>query len=323
MPLSSLSLKQISTLAVIAETRSLSKTALIIGDSQSNVSHSLKRLRSLFDDELFSRENGELAPTATLEHLLPAINEVVDAQRRLESVSATPSDDRIHRTIRIYCSSEVSVRYGASIRQALDAARIDGAIAFHRGDEQCAERVRGDSRAFLLQPTGYLPEDLIQQKLFDENWRWVMAPNHALARQPKIELDDALEQKHIVVRAYPGKGSVLDFAARLADQRRKISMIVSSYQEALTLLEADPQYLGCLPSRAIEVFGREDRLVTRNPGFSPLNAGYSVSLAWGPLHQKNPESKRIRSAIMQGIREAEEPQSTESSPTQSLERFDT
>lgn len=59
----------------IYETRSISKTALILGLTQPTISHSLKRLRETFDDELFIRSSRSMLPTKRADELGPFISQ--------------------------------------------------------------------------------------------------------------------------------------------------------------------------------------------------------------------------------------------------------
>ena len=59
--------------SILAETRSVSRTAQRLSLSQPAVSHALGKLRLMFDDRLFLRGHNELLPTPRAEKLIEPV----------------------------------------------------------------------------------------------------------------------------------------------------------------------------------------------------------------------------------------------------------
>src|SRR5688572_18201639 len=76
--------------------RSASKAGERLGLTQSAVSHSLKKLRHLFQDDLFVRAGGMLLPTPRAEELHEAVRDVIETVERkiLPVASFVPSTAR-------------------------------------------------------------------------------------------------------------------------------------------------------------------------------------------------------------------------------------
>ena len=83
--------------AVLMRERSITRAAGTLALSQPAVSNSLKRLRALFGDDLFTRVSQGVVPTARAhslyQNLLPSLETIentLNEQRSLESVASQP-----------------------------------------------------------------------------------------------------------------------------------------------------------------------------------------------------------------------------------------
>ncbi len=73
MNINGINLNLLRNFAAIYEWKTLSKAAQQIGLSQPALSHSLRQMRELFEDELFVREDGKFKPTRKARELAPPI----------------------------------------------------------------------------------------------------------------------------------------------------------------------------------------------------------------------------------------------------------
>lgn len=97
--LASVDLNLLVVLHALLQTRSTTAAAKRLGRTQSAISHSLGRLRELFDDPLFLRSGGALRPTATAEALIEPLDQALSSVGGLFHRSKGGFDpSRIERT---------------------------------------------------------------------------------------------------------------------------------------------------------------------------------------------------------------------------------
>ena len=146
VPLRSLDLNLLRVLEALLEERSVTRSAARLGLTQSAVSHALKRLRGLLDDELFVRGPGGMQPTPRAEEVGAGVRRaMLQLQSALEPARFDPAlTDRrftlggagyvvtvlvadVLARLRVEAPrAEVRLRgLGASVAEDLDAGRMD------------------------------------------------------------------------------------------------------------------------------------------------------------------------------------------------------
>lgn len=94
-------LNLLKVLKTLGEEQNTSKTAERLFVSQSAISKSLKKLRVVFDDELFTRERHGLTPTPYCLDILHQLNDVIQALESLLSPSQQFTPDDFNNEIKI------------------------------------------------------------------------------------------------------------------------------------------------------------------------------------------------------------------------------
>lgn len=271
-------------------TRSVTRAAEQLGVSQPTVSHALRRLRVLFEDALFVRVQGGMAPTAKAERLAVAVGHAFST---LESaIRETESYDpaRSERTFRLHMSDigetiflpplvaalarvaprvklEVQQLTGAEIRPALESGRIDLAL-------------------------GYIPElDVERRFLLHERYVVLMREAHPLARRaPTRSLLARLD--YVLVRSHPATERALR-ALGLGDRVR----LTLPHFMVLPRIIADTDLAVVLPSRLATVFRRMGHYVVWQP-----RAGlprFDVSVHWYWRYADEPGNRWLRERIVE------------------------
>src|SRR6185312_1157488 len=94
-------LNLLTVLEALYQERSVSRAAIRLNLTQSAVSHALQRLRDNFDDKLFVRAKGGITPTALAQRLMPEVNEILGASKRLFEARTDFSPQTSDRLFRI------------------------------------------------------------------------------------------------------------------------------------------------------------------------------------------------------------------------------
>jgi len=192
--------KLLRLLDLLYTTRSVTKSAEQLGQSQPTVSIWLGRLRTQFNDPLFVRTPDGMQPTPRTDGLIATVREVLEGLRRLSESEAVFDPASSQREFRIFMTDASHVtllpRLFSHVRALapqvrLEAATIDASLvpALQSGEADLAlGLVRGLEAG---QEAGFY-----QQSLFGQDW--ICLCN---ARHPRIgatfTLQDYLAESHI------------------------------------------------------------------------------------------------------------------------------
>lgn len=189
-------LKLLQLFDLLYDTRSVTRVAEQLGQSQPTVSIWLARLREHLHDPLFIRTPGGMAPTPQADALIGPCREILESLRRFSAWEIAFDPATAQRRFRI-CMTDAShvtllprllayVRAQAP-RVRLEAARIDGNT----------ERALESGEADLA--IGYVPwlsGGIYQQQLYEQDWVCLANRHH-----PRI-------RKRLGVNAYRTEGHV-------------------------------------------------------------------------------------------------------------------
>ncbi|RQT08128.1 LysR family transcriptional regulator [Burkholderia contaminans] len=189
-------LKLLQLFDLLYDTRSVTRVAEQLGQSQPTVSIWLARLREHLHDPLFIRTPGGMAPTPQADALIGPCREILESLRRFSAWEIDFDPATAQRRFRI-CMTDAShvtllprllayVRAQAP-RVRLEAARIDGNT----------ERALESGEADLA--IGYVPwlsGGIYQQQLYEQDWVCLANRHH-----PRI-------RKRLGVNAYRTEGHV-------------------------------------------------------------------------------------------------------------------
>lgn len=189
-------LKLLQLFDLLYDTRSVTRVAEQLGQSQPTISIWLARLREHLHDPLFIRTPAGMAPTPQADALIGPCREILESLRRFSAWEVAFDPTTAQRRFRI-CMTDAShvtllPRLLAHVRaQApgvrLEAARIDGNT----------ERALESGEADLA--IGYVPwlsGGIYQQQLYEQDWVCLANRHH-----PRI-------RKRLSVKAYRSEGHV-------------------------------------------------------------------------------------------------------------------
>lgn len=196
--------------------RSVTKTAEQLGQSQPTVSIWLGHLRRELQDPLFVRTPDGMLPTPKADRL---IGEALAALRRLSAREAEFDPATAERRFRI-CMTDAS--HANLLPQILVAVRAEAphaCIAATRIDAQTAERLRAGESDLAL---GYVPQlgaGFYQQMLYWQDWVCL-----ANSRHPRVsgalDMESYWAEGHVGITSGTGHQLLETALGRLGRQRR-------------------------------------------------------------------------------------------------------
>src|SRR5262245_51317346 len=99
--------------------RKLTVVAERLGLTQSSISHSLRRLRDVFGDELFLRRHNGVEPTSRARELEPVMRQVIEALRGAIKVDQPFAPENVRGVVRISMADHYCALIGAPLLRGI------------------------------------------------------------------------------------------------------------------------------------------------------------------------------------------------------------
>ncbi|MEM1237401.1 MAG: LysR family transcriptional regulator [Pseudomonadota bacterium] len=184
------------TFLVILEESSVSRAADRLGVTQSNVSHTLAKLRGIFGDPLFVRSGQGITPTETALSLKSPVLKVLDGMRGLtEKRSFDPTSEKMH--FRVAANDmQRDMLFPDFMREARGSG-IDLTFNFMPSGVPSVGLLRDAACDLMVTPAPPNAPDLFQLKLFTGDMMCFYDPE---TMDPPKTMEDYLAADHLEVR---------------------------------------------------------------------------------------------------------------------------
>jgi DNA-binding transcriptional LysR family regulator len=255
----------LAVLVAIEEAGTVSGAAGRLNLSQPAVSHALKRLRILTGNQLFTRVQGRMVPTARCSELVPEARRLVlDATRLLSPEVFDPIE--CHYMFR-FAVNEYSMMTClqpllAVQSRVLPNSKLSAIWSNNRVYDALVNNIIDFSFSGDIQ-NAQLGHDVIAYKIFSESYVGVMRREHPLAEQvkeQKLTTRQWAAFPHVTFSTQSTTPSSVD--KMLAENGLHRNTVVSSESHAFNLsVVAGSDQLYALPSRLVSMVDQE-RLVT-------------------------------------------------------------
>lgn len=251
--------------ALMAE-RQVTRAAAQVRLTQPAVSHALRRLRHLFDDELFTRGPGGMQPTQRAQDLhVPvraALAHVRAALGSRTSFDPATARRRFRLAMTEVMTLEVLPRLVSLVRQR--APGVDLAI-LGSGAGEAGEMVAAGAADIGLGVLPQLADGLLSQELYTDSLACVVDRRHPLLRDGRLGLEDYLAAAHVTVAGPRHVGIELDeILARLGLVRRVVAVLPHYVAIPAVILGTD--LVGHIRERLVLIHAqREDLLLFPPP----------------------------------------------------------
>lgn len=191
--------------------------------SQSAVSAALNRLRKLFDDPLFERTRGGMAPTGKALSLSvslgPSLSNI--ANIILEEAEFEPWQSS--RTFHLGMSDDIEILFGPWIAQQKIAHNWGVNFAIHQTNSQLWKATLDDPLIDIVLTTtpSQLSTDVQAEPLFSGDYRCIFNPNLLQLSTPLTERE-FIETRHVRVSYNSQRGWVDDVLAVMGHKRNTL-----------------------------------------------------------------------------------------------------
>jgi len=178
----------LTSLHALLEEQSVTAAAQRVGLSQPAMSHSLRRIRRLFDDEILIRKGSTNVLTPKAEELLGPLREIV--QRTTQLLGGEPfRPDYSRRTLTIAMSASVSYILGRSITLLLEQQAPRMRLRTVPIPDEPDSVFASQGADVLLLAEGY-DSAYPRERLFDDEWIVIGGTPDFLDSDPIMQLQD-------------------------------------------------------------------------------------------------------------------------------------
>ncbi|OZG69735.1 transcriptional regulator [Hahella sp. CCB-MM4] len=277
-----LEIHHLRTLNALYRFGNISSAAESLDLSQQAVSLQLKKIREILSDRLFVRTGHGMTPTPYARQIEPHIQKVLTHFNEIPLPnSLTPN--QIERTLVISATDYTQkVIVGELIKELLETAPKVKVIVSNIESADLTKKMNQGEIDLAFTSHGYVPEGLVTESLFTENYRCVTA-NIELARLDEdLSLERLVEHDFIVTSHGTGsfKGSADTWFEQLGLHRNVVISVPSFFMAQEYLKQS--KLVGFLPSRLLPCDGLFEIPLKKYP------PGYEVVAAYHPSTRKDP-----------------------------------
>ncbi|MEL0607211.1 LysR family transcriptional regulator [Vibrio echinoideorum] len=288
----------IPTFVAIMEERSFSGAAKRLGVSQSAISQSATRLKTLFDDPLFLRESHGITPTKLALSIYPTLATAIEEIKLTTPYYRAFDPESCDRE---FVVSALSV-FGLSILPV--ASKIIGQVAplasvkaeAHVHQSDTTNMLRHKFDITLDVNYGQYPQ-LCSEVIMKNQLNVICREDHPRLTGPSISATEFLNERH-VTHTVPGqqKSYLLDKGLKAEEllRQRDIAWHSNSITEMLPIIEQN-DYIGIFPSILLEKHFSHFNLKTLKCDFLP--DWLSISMFWHASRNNDPSHQWLRSVF--------------------------
>jgi DNA-binding transcriptional LysR family regulator len=271
--------------------RKMTVVAERLGLTQSAISHSLRRLRDLFADELFLRRPNGLEPTGRALMLEPKVASILALSADALSLDETFNPRNDSRTVRIAALDYEQAMFVAPLVGGLRQEAPRTRLIFRSLSRKAALDALGTAEIDLA--IGYFPQvggEYGLQVLYQENYSVVMRRHHPLG-QAKLTPKRYCGAEHLLVSIGGDLSGIVDQTLVALGFERRVVAAVPLFLPALATVSRTD--LVCtVPSRLAERYAASHRLIVRSPPVTIRS--FAVHMIWHRRTANEPALKWIR-----------------------------
>jgi len=296
--LSSIDLNLLVAFEAIFAQRSVTAAARQVHIGQPAMSSALKRLRFLFEDDLFVRVGRDMKPTAKALAIAPGISSALKQIRLTLRSSQHFEPATARQAFVIGCSDYAGAVIAPKLLQACHerAPGIDLRLIPYEKERVSALLEQSEIAAIVGSSFQDLPQQALEQSLMKERFVGICRPGHPVAIAGSISLERFAELPHALFTLRRDDVGAIDRVLAARNLKRRI-VLTTPYFLTLPAIVADTDTIAAIPSRLAQQFsdrGRVDRFELP----LPMNP-WTISMVWSQLSDCDPACQWLRQIIQQ------------------------
>ena len=293
-------LRLLETVEAVHRAGSITVAAQELGLSQPAVSHALRRLRRMFDDQLFVRAATGVNPTPLADQLAASARRIQAMVRAELSTSLRFAPESLQRTFRL-CTTDAAemVLLPALMRRIRQEAPGVDVTTMTLAPRATAAALEDGVADLALGPFPELADSrLCRQRLFQRGFVCVTANDHPRLRGETLTREAYLAEPHLVVRS-SGRTEEI-FERFLADHglTRRIALTVP-HMLCVPAVTAETDLVATVPQSVGRFFADYPGITVMSVPFEDPVAPPAavVSQFWSTRFDKDPAGVWLRSLV--------------------------
>ncbi|MDP4299289.1 LysR family transcriptional regulator [Leptothrix discophora] len=235
-------LKLLRLFDVLYGTRSVTRAAEQLGQSQPTVSIWLGRLREQLGDPLFVRTPSGMQPTPRADALIGPTRSILESLRRLAAQDDAFDPATARRRLRICMTDASHITLLPPLLARVRAEAPGVQLAATRMDGDTAQALASGEADLAVGYAPWLETGIHQQTLFQQDWVCLASPTHPrLARRRNLNMDLSLDlyqaEPHVTIAAGTG-AHLLDAALARAGVVRTVQLELPSFLGLAPIISA-------------------------------------------------------------------------------------
>jgi DNA-binding transcriptional LysR family regulator len=291
-----LDLNLLIALDVLITEASVTKAAEKLNMSQSAMSHALKRLRTILNDDILIRTSREMEVTPYARQISDRVRQILIEIQSTLLEQETFDPTTTNETFKIATSDYVEATIGANLLQQLNAQAPGMRIRISNLDKETVMDALDDNRLDLV-INAKLPLKSwhVEQDLYREEFVCVVKEDNSLT---ELSVADYVKRSHILVSMRDDFQGKADEILKLQQQSRRVVWSTSHFM-AVPLLIANSNYVALLPKRMAQQCAKAMNLRLLPPPIAMKS--FTVSLVWHQRNTNNPQHQWLRQQIVNAV----------------------
>ena len=289
-----LDLNLLIALDVLIAEASVTKAAVKLNMSQSAMSHALKRLRTILNDEILIRTSREMEVTPYAWQISDRVRQIlIDIESTLLS-ETTFNSATAQETFRIAASDYVEATIGINLVQQFAIQAPGIRIRITNLDKETVMATLDENRIDLI-INARLPLKSwhVEQNLYREEFVCVVRSDEALT---ELSMEDYLRRSHLLVSMRDDFQGKVDEILEQQQQSRQVIWSTPHFM-AIPFLLANSDCVALLPRRMAQQCAKAMDLKLLSP---PMTIeGFTVSMIWHQRNTNRPQHQWLRAQVIE------------------------
>ncbi|RVT81737.1 LysR family transcriptional regulator [Rhodobacteraceae bacterium CCMM004] len=248
----------------LMRTRKAADVAAELGLTNSSISHAIRRLRDIFEDELFLRRPHGLEPTAFAERIEPDVRDAVDAVQRALSGPAEFDPTRARGLVHISANDR---EVAGLIPEAFARVTAEApGLRFSVRSMSNPDSLRSLADGSLDLAVGFFRDpgpDVEKVHLRTETYSLVARKGHPIF-QAEVDVRAYTSASHILVSSDGTLTGIVDQVLADRNMSRRVCLAIPSFMPALAIL-SNSDFVATLPASLVRIHAAQFGLAYRPP----------------------------------------------------------
>lgn len=289
-----LDLNLLITLDVLITEESVTRAAKRLNMSQSAMSYSLKRLRTILQDEILIRTSRKMEVTPYARKMSDRLRKILLEIQSTLLAKETFNPYTAEETFKIAASDYVEATIGPYLLQRLTNQATGIRIRVSNLDKETVMTALDNNRLDLVINANLpLKSWHLKEDLYQEDFVCVVRGDESLT---ELSREDYLKRSHILVSMrddFQGKGD------EILKQQQQSRQVIWSTNHFITVpfLLANSDCVALLPHRMAQQCAKAMNLKLLPPPIAI--EGFTISMVWHQRHVNNPSHEWLRQQIIE------------------------